>query len=129
MILVTGGTGNVGANVVSQLLDAGEKVRVLTRHPSNCSFPDQVEVVPGDLTRPTTLPAALTGVERAFLFPVFDGGRRIPRSSQGSPGKPAFSMSEPPRTFRTVDQLKSTVRKRGCWCPRSVESFSPEYRE
>ncbi|ONI88194.1 hypothetical protein ALI144C_06985 [Actinosynnema sp. ALI-1.44] len=26
MILVTGGTGNVGANVVSQLLDAGEKV-------------------------------------------------------------------------------------------------------
>lgn len=33
MILVTGGGGNVGANVVRQLLDAGEKVRVLTRDP------------------------------------------------------------------------------------------------
>jgi uncharacterized protein YbjT (DUF2867 family) len=30
-ILVTGGTGNVGADVVRQLLDAGERVRVLTR--------------------------------------------------------------------------------------------------
>ncbi|MFE3454261.1 NAD(P)H-binding protein [Nonomuraea sp. NPDC059194] len=70
MILVTGGAGNVGANVVRQLLDAGEKVRVVTRDPSDRSFPDQVEVVPGDLTRPDTLPAALSGVDRAFLFPV-----------------------------------------------------------
>ncbi|SPL95992.1 unnamed protein product [[Actinomadura] parvosata subsp. kistnae] len=33
MILVTGGTGNVGADIVGQLLDAGEKVRVMTRDP------------------------------------------------------------------------------------------------
>jgi uncharacterized protein YbjT (DUF2867 family) len=73
MILVTGGAGNVGANVVRQLLDAGEKVRVMTRNPSGRSFPDGVEVVPGDLTRPETLPAALSGIERAFLFPAFTG--------------------------------------------------------
>ena len=73
MILVTGGAGNVGANLVRQLLDAGEKVRVITRNPSDRSFPDQVEVVPGDLTRPETLPTALSGVDRAFLFPVFNG--------------------------------------------------------
>jgi uncharacterized protein YbjT (DUF2867 family) len=73
VILVTGGAGNVGANIVRQLLDAGEKVRVITRDPRNRSFPDQVEVVPGDLTQPETLPAALSGVDRAFLFPVFDG--------------------------------------------------------
>lgn len=73
MILVTGGAGNVGANVVRQLLDAGEKVRVITRNPRSRSFPDQVEVVPGDLTRPETLPAALSGVDRVFLFPVFNG--------------------------------------------------------
>ncbi|WP_214322703.1 NAD(P)H-binding protein [Nonomuraea sediminis] len=73
MILVTGGAGNVGANVVRQLLDAGEKVRVMTRNPSDRSFPDGVEVVPGDLARPETLPAALSGIERAFLFPVFTG--------------------------------------------------------
>ncbi|MEV0389835.1 NAD(P)H-binding protein [Nonomuraea sp. NPDC050643] len=72
MILVTGGAGNVGANVVQQLLDAGEKVRVITRDPGGRTFPDQVEVMPGDLTRPETLPTALSGVDRAFLFPVFD---------------------------------------------------------
>ena len=73
MFLVTGGTGNVGANIVHQLLDEGEKVRVITRDPSVRSFPGPVEVVPGDLTRPETLPAALSGVDRAFLFPVFNG--------------------------------------------------------
>lgn len=55
MILVTGGAGNVGANVVRQLLDAGEKVRVITRDPRSRSSSDQVEVVPGDLTQPETL--------------------------------------------------------------------------
>ncbi len=73
MILVTGGAGNVGANVVRQLLDAGERVRIITRNPGDRSFPDGVEVVPGDLTRPETLPPALSGVDRAFLFPVFNG--------------------------------------------------------
>ncbi|WP_182906832.1 NAD(P)H-binding protein [Microbispora sp. H13382] len=73
MILVTGGAGNIGANVVRQLLDAGQKVRVMTRDRGGRSFPDGVEVMAGDLTRPETLPAALSGVERAFLFPVFTG--------------------------------------------------------
>ncbi|MEV0598748.1 NAD(P)H-binding protein [Streptomyces sp. NPDC050315] len=70
MILVTGATGNVGRNLVRELLDAGEKVRALTRDPATSALPDGVETVPGDLTRPETLPAALQGVDRAFLFPV-----------------------------------------------------------
>ncbi|SEH03164.1 Uncharacterized conserved protein YbjT, contains NAD(P)-binding and DUF2867 domains [Nonomuraea solani] len=73
MILVTGATGNVGSNVVAQLAEAGEKVRVLTRDPARHSFPEHVEVVPGDLTRPETLSQALDGVERTFLFPVHAG--------------------------------------------------------
>ena len=70
MILVTGGAGNVGANVVRQLLEAGEKVRVITRNPSSRSFPDQDEVVPGDLTRPVTLPAALSKHRRRNRSPL-----------------------------------------------------------
>ncbi|TYB44175.1 NAD(P)H-binding protein [Actinomadura chibensis] len=73
MILVTGGTGNVGGHVVRQLVEAGEKVRVLTRDPGAHSFPDGVEVVPGDLRRPETLRAALSGAPRVFLFPVMTG--------------------------------------------------------
>ncbi|MFI6181677.1 NAD(P)H-binding protein [Nonomuraea sp. NPDC051191] len=72
MILVTGASGNVGADIVHQLLEAGEPVRVLTRDPTRHPFPDEVEVVVGDLTRPDTLPAALTGIDRAFLFPLHD---------------------------------------------------------
>jgi uncharacterized protein YbjT (DUF2867 family) len=70
MILVTGATGNVGRNVVEQLLAEGQEVRALTRNTARARFPDQVDVVCGDLSRPETLPAALDGVKRAFLFPV-----------------------------------------------------------
>ncbi|TMR24881.1 NAD-dependent epimerase/dehydratase family protein [Nonomuraea turkmeniaca] len=73
MILVTGATGNVGSHVVRQLLEAGQKVRVITRNPSGQAFPDQVEVATGDLTQPESLTEALSGIERAFLFPFFQG--------------------------------------------------------
>ncbi|WP_217549256.1 SDR family oxidoreductase [Streptomyces sp. GbtcB6] len=71
MILVTGSTGNVGRNIVRELLAAGEQVRALTRNPAGSGLPAEVEVVEGDFTRPETLAAALDGVRRAFLFPLF----------------------------------------------------------
>ena len=70
LILVTGATGNVGSNVARQLLAAGEEVRALVRNPQTAVVPNGCEVVQGDLTRPETLPGALDGVSRAFLFPV-----------------------------------------------------------
>lgn len=70
MILVTGATGNVGHNVVEQLVEQGQAVRAMTRDPARARVPEGVEVVAGDLSRPESLPAALQGVERAFLFPV-----------------------------------------------------------
>ncbi|GHH21726.1 SDR family oxidoreductase [Streptomyces rubradiris] len=69
-ILVTGATGNVGRNVVRQLVAKGHDVRALTRRAQPGVFPDQVRVHEGDLTRPQTLPDALEGVEALFLFPV-----------------------------------------------------------
>lgn len=70
MILVTGATGTVGRNVVDLLLAAGEQVRAMTRNPATAHLPPAVEVVQGDLRRPETLPPALDGIERAYLFPV-----------------------------------------------------------
>jgi uncharacterized protein YbjT (DUF2867 family) len=70
MILVTGATGNVGRNVVRQLLDEGEKVRAVAR--DELPLPDEVEVITGDLADPEVLQRALSGVERAFLFPVIE---------------------------------------------------------
>jgi len=66
-ILVTGATGRVGLEVVSQLLAEGARVRALTRDPNAAALPAGVEVVRGDLTAPETLIAALDGVSEIFL--------------------------------------------------------------
>ena len=69
-ILVTGATGTVGREVVSQLLAAGEPVRALTRHPERARLDARVDIVRGDLERPETLTAALQGVDRVFSLAV-----------------------------------------------------------
>ncbi|NJC72569.1 NAD(P)H-binding protein [Planosporangium thailandense] len=70
MILVTGATGNVGRQVVDQLLEAGERVRATSRDPARAGLPAEVDVRRADLRDPDTLPAVLDGVDRAYLFPV-----------------------------------------------------------
>jgi uncharacterized protein YbjT (DUF2867 family) len=66
-ILVTGATGNVGRQVVSQLLDKGVRFRAMSRSPESAGLPRQVEVVCGDLTVPTTLDRCLDSVDAVFL--------------------------------------------------------------
>ncbi|MBO2462641.1 NAD(P)H-binding protein [Actinomadura violacea] len=68
--LVTGASGHVGRNVVKLLAEAGCAVRAMSRTPGRLVAPEGVRVVPGDLERPASLTAALSGVERMYLFPV-----------------------------------------------------------
>ena len=68
MILVTGATGHVGAELVTQLAATGHPVRAMTRRPETLTPPPQVEVVRGDADDPATLATAFKGVERAFLM-------------------------------------------------------------
>lgn len=65
-ILVTGATGTVGREVVSQLHATGAEVRAMTRDPKSAAL-HEVEVVRGDLTVPETLTACLDGVDAVFL--------------------------------------------------------------
>lgn len=69
-ILVTGATGNVGRWVVEQLVSAGTVVRAVTRNPAMARFPAAVEVVRGDLAKPSSIAPALVGVEALYLFPL-----------------------------------------------------------
>jgi uncharacterized protein YbjT (DUF2867 family) len=78
MILVTGATGNVGAELVAQLAARGEPVRAMTRRPEAVRFPAGVEVVRGDFDDPASLDAALAGADRAFLMSA-----QMPGSAQG----------------------------------------------
>ncbi|GAA3930641.1 NAD(P)H-binding protein [Actinomadura viridis] len=78
-ILVTGATGSVGRLVVKGLAEKGERVRALTRTPDRARtiLPAEVEVVAGDLDEPATLPGALDGVDRLYLFPVAATAREV----------------------------------------------------
>jgi uncharacterized protein YbjT (DUF2867 family) len=70
-ILVTGATGNVGRNVVEQLVNRGADVRALVRDPSKASFPAGVDVVQGDLLDVDSLRAVFSGVSTLFLLNGF----------------------------------------------------------
>jgi len=67
-ILVTGATGNVGRNVVDQLVARGADVRALVRDPAKAGLPDGVDMVQGDLLDVDALRAAMSGVSTLFLL-------------------------------------------------------------
>ncbi|MBZ9766407.1 NmrA/HSCARG family protein [Mesorhizobium sp. CA6] len=67
-ILVTGATGNVGSQVVNQLVKRGADVRALVRDPSKANFPANVAVVQGDLIDVDSLRSAFSGVSTLFLL-------------------------------------------------------------
>jgi uncharacterized protein YbjT (DUF2867 family) len=71
--VVFGARGNVGRHVAAGLLAAGEQVRVTSRNPDATDFPVEAEVVAADLEQPETLPAALAGAEKVFLYAKPDG--------------------------------------------------------
>ena len=71
IFLVTGATGNVGAELVRALADAGEEVRALTRRAGASGLPPEVRSVAGDLDRPASLSGAMSGVRGIFLLPGY----------------------------------------------------------
>jgi uncharacterized protein YbjT (DUF2867 family) len=62
MILVAGGTGTLGTQLVRLLSDRGQGVRVLTRDPGRAAhLPATVEVIAGDVRDPAAVAAAVQG--------------------------------------------------------------------
>jgi len=69
MILVTGATGNVGRELVSQLAVANHDVRALVRSGGKrIALPANVETATGDLEQPPSLAPALEGARGVFLL-------------------------------------------------------------
>lgn len=67
-ILVTGATGNVGRQVVEQLVKRGADVHALVRDPAKANLPAGVTVVKGDLLDVDLLRSAFSGVSTLFLL-------------------------------------------------------------
>ena len=72
-ILVTGASGNVGAELAHVLADAGHQVSAVTRAPARASLPAGVDAVTADLNEPASLRPAWVGVDGLFLLPGYPG--------------------------------------------------------
>lgn len=69
MILVIGGTGNIGSEVVQLLKERDADFKVLARDTSKAAtlLGADIDIVEGDLSAPDTVSAAMTGVDKLFL--------------------------------------------------------------
>jgi len=68
-VLVTGGTGKVGSEVIMALVKRRASVRALVRkQEASTKMPEGVEVVQGDLLDPVSVRKALEGVDKLYLL-------------------------------------------------------------
>jgi uncharacterized protein YbjT (DUF2867 family) len=68
-ILVTGGTGLVGRQLVRELAKSRHDIQVLTRDPSKArNLPERAAAVQGDLREPATVRRVFDGVQAVFLL-------------------------------------------------------------
>ena len=68
MILVTGGTGLIGSELLRLLSQAGIPARALVRNPNKAQKLPGITWVVGDLARPETLATAFEGAKSVFLL-------------------------------------------------------------
>ena len=68
MVLVTGGTGAVGSELLRLLSQAGLSTRALTRNPKKAPTLPGITWVDGDLAKPETLTPAFEGAQKLFLL-------------------------------------------------------------
>jgi uncharacterized protein YbjT (DUF2867 family) len=70
MILVTGGTGTAGGEIVSQLASTGTPFRAMVRNPQKALVLKMtgVQIVGGDLDNAESLRAALDGIDQVLLL-------------------------------------------------------------
>jgi uncharacterized protein YbjT (DUF2867 family) len=70
-ILLTGATGYVGGRLAPGLLESGHEVVCLAREPSKIAgipWSDRVEIVRGDVLDPSTLDAAVDGIDTIYYL-------------------------------------------------------------
>lgn len=76
-ILVIGGTRGTGLLIAQLLIRQGAPVRVLARDPARAAtrLDRVIDIVPGDITRPSTLASAVAGVSAIVLTAGCRSGR------------------------------------------------------
>jgi len=73
-VLVTGGTGFIGSNLVEHLLNLGAQVRTISRGNKKNELAKDVEIMQGDLTNLHTCRNAAKGMDYVFHLAAAGGG-------------------------------------------------------
>lgn len=76
-VLVTGGTGFVGTNVILRLLDGGARVRATLHHKYPQVFDDRIEFLRGDLRDEKFTHRAAQGVDYVFMCAASTSGAAV----------------------------------------------------
>lgn len=124
-ILVIGGTGTVGGQVLSRLVATGAQVRAMARNPAAARLPPQVEVARGDLTLPETLDPCLSSIDTVFLVwtapaaAVAPALERIAKHARrivflSAPIKTAHPLFQQPNPLREMfEQIEQQIEASG----------------
>jgi uncharacterized protein YbjT (DUF2867 family) len=122
-ILVIGGTGTVGRQVVSRLTAMGAQVRALLRNPAAAQLPPQVEVVRGDLTLPETLDSCLEGIDTVFLVWTAPAAAVAPALERiAKHARRTVFLSAPLKTAHPLFQQPNPGRAMGEQIERLIET-------
>jgi uncharacterized protein YbjT (DUF2867 family) len=83
-VAIFGGTGRIGAHLVSQVLDSGHQVRVLARDPATLGSAGGLTVITGDVLDRAQVAAVADGADAVLCArgPKYApaGGRKISRA-------------------------------------------------
>lgn len=148
-VLIIGATGNVGSQVLRQLMTRGAQVRALARNQEAAKLPPQIGVVRGDLTLPETLDRCLDGVDTVFLVWVAPSARaastveRIAKHARrivflSAPLKTPHPFFQQPNPLRLVTEqierlietsgLQWTFLRPGMFAANAVRWWAPQIR-
>jgi NADH dehydrogenase len=117
MILIAGGTGTLGTQVVRLLTARGLEVRILTRDPARARHlrGDLVEIVPGDVRD-------LRAVERAAV-----GARTVISAIQGLTGTGGYSPQTVDRQGNSNLIQAAQTGAAECFILVSVQGAAPDH--
>jgi uncharacterized protein YbjT (DUF2867 family) len=148
-ILVIGGTGTVGRQVLSRLAVTGANARAMTRNRDATRFPPSVEVIRGDLTVPETLDACLDGIDAVFLVwtaPAAAAAPALERIAKrahrivflSAPIKTAHPLFQQPNPLRAIFEqieqlivtsgLQWTFLRPGMFAANALRWWAPQIR-
>ena len=127
-ILVIGGTGTVGRQVVSGLAATGARVRAMARNPAAARLPPQAEAVRGDLTLPEALDSCLDGIDTVFLVWTAPAAAVAPALEQiAKHARRIVFLSAPLKTAHPLFQQPNPLRAIGEQIERLIETSGLEW--